>query len=520
MKWFTRSSVVATASALLVIGAAALILRSAPAPVHPVAAAVAAGDREIVWLFTTTNATSWERFVAGVRRAAGRLHDQHPDLQLQIGDAAFPKQTTAIPKSPSHGRRSAGDSCFVGTSSRAIGKRAIGWKRCSRHNRRRWRSSAAVPATGPVELAWQLQQQSAAMPPAERPLLLLTTATADQVSIPQSPQESRSVDLTRVYPDRTFRYCFTNKQMAEAIMGFLMNHDAVRPNLNPVHMVQWDDDSYSRDLTDGFRESLPPQAGLPNPMRVASSVGSFLAPNRFEADVVGQVLQDLESRRPPQTRPLLVVTGQSAPSRRFSRNWRAPLRPRLVALSWPPATPCRSTPSTATGASCGPFRVFLSPLFSSVISIPLTRTPASAPESEGEGHRDSSATGTEDVLLNSAIVETVVQALQRDGRPAADAAELALAWPRFATSTAYSVTTPKERSYFGSDGNRRGGAGENIVYLRPHIDGDLVLAEATIEVWFSRESIEADRPWRRRNENQPPMTFSYEPPVMEERPAP
>ena len=308
--------------------------------------------------------------------------------------------------------------------------------------------------------------------------------------------------------------------MAEAIMGFLMNHDAVRPNLNPVHMVQWDDDSYSRDLTDGFRESLPPQAGLPNPMRVASSVGSFLAPNRFEADVVGQVLQDLESRRPPQTRPLLVVTGQSAPSRRFLQELAhtAPAQARRLVVATGDAVSFNTV--YRDRHVMWPIQSLPFPFIFFCHFNPIDADAGFRAESEGEGHRDSSATGTEDVLLNSAIVETVVQALQRDGRPAADAAELSARLAKIRHKHGLFGYDPEGTELFGSDGNRRGGAGENIVYLRPHIDGDLVLAEATIEVWFSRESIEADRPWRRRNENQPPITFSYEPPVMEERPAP
>ena len=69
-------------------------------------------------------------------------------------------------------------------------------------------------------------------------------------------------------------------------------------------MAQWDDDSYSKDLTQGFEDVLrrkdpggdnsQPTAVLTNPKRVASSVGSFLMPNRFEFEVVGEVVDDLD----------------------------------------------------------------------------------------------------------------------------------------------------------------------------------------------------------------------------------
>jgi hypothetical protein len=510
----------AAASALLVVGAAALILRSAPAQPRPVAVAVGDGDREIVWLFTTTNATSWERFVAAVRRAAPRLQDQHPGLQLQIGEAAFPKQTTAVPEValtwPDQHRRL-----------------VFRWyKLTSDWKTRDWVEALLKRRPPPLaiiggsssdaarELAWQLQRQSADMAPTERPLLLLTTATADRVSLPESPQENGSVDLTRVYPDRTFRYCFTNKQMADAVMGFLWNQDSLRPDANPVHMVQWDDDAYSRDLTDGFREALPPLAGIPNPKRIASSVGSFLSPNRFEADVVGQVLQDLDGKRPPQAHPLLVVTGQSAPSRRFLHE--------LARTS--PAQAHRLVVATGDAVSFNfvyrdrrvtwPIQDLPFPFVFFCHFNPIDADAGFRAEDEGEGDQDSSATGTEDILLNSAIVETLVQALERDGRTAANAAELSARLAKVRHKHGRFGYDAEGVLLFGPDGNRRGGAGENIVYLRPTFEGDRVLPKATIEVWYSRESIEAEHPWKRRDENNESLKISYEPPVVEERSAP
>ena len=448
----------AAASAVLVIGAAALILRSAPAQPRPVAAAVGDGDREIVWLFTTTNATSWERFVAAVRRAATRLHDQQPGLELQIGDAAFPKQTTAIPEVAL---------AWPGQHRRLVFR---WYKLTSDWKTRDWVEALLKRRPPPLaiiggsssdaarELAWQLQQQSADMAPADKPLLLLTTATADRVTIPEAPQESRSVDLTRVYPDRTFRYCFTNKQMADAVMGFLWNQDAVRPDVNPVHMVQWDDDSYSRDLTDGFRESLPAAAGLPNPKRIASSVGSFLTPNRFEADVVGQVLQDLESKRPPQTRPLLIVTGQSSPSHRFLRELArtAPAQARRLVVATGDAVSFNIV--YRDRRVMWPIQDLPFPFIFFCHFNPIDADAGFRPEGEGEGDRDSSATGTEDILLNSAIVETLVQALERDGKPAADAAELAARLARCAAQARPFRLRPRGRRAvrFGRQSPRRG----------------------------------------------------------------
>ena len=68
------------------------------------------------------------------------------------------------------------------------------------------------------EMMDQLKKQCGDIAESERPLLLLTTATADRVTNPDGPADAEGVDLTRVYPDRTFRYCFSNKQMAAAVM--------------------------------------------------------------------------------------------------------------------------------------------------------------------------------------------------------------------------------------------------------------------------------------------------------------
>ncbi len=98
MKWLTTPSILAAASAALAVGAALLILRSPPAQSKPTPEAVADGDREIAWLYPATNSAAWERFVASVRRAATRLHDDPIDARAEIGAAAFPRETTAVPE--------------------------------------------------------------------------------------------------------------------------------------------------------------------------------------------------------------------------------------------------------------------------------------------------------------------------------------------------------------------------------------------------------------------------------------
>ena len=243
-------------------------------------------------------------------------------------------------------------------------------------------------------------------------------------------------------------------------MSFLRTQDDLRPDAGPVHMVQWDDDSYSRDLTDGFEEVLraetPAPALLTNPERIASSVGSFLAPNRFEAEVAGQVVQDLEHSpgAEPLTadrrgldealrdvegagdrprRPLLVVTGQSAPSRRFLRELArtAPAQARRLVVATGDAVAFNTVyrdRRVAWPIQDLPFALVFFCHFDPIHNNPddpdLAFLPEGRPPPDGEKDFNLSATGTEDVLLNGAIIESLAQAFDRDDKPAADAGEL------------------------------------------------------------------------------------------------
>jgi hypothetical protein len=543
MKWLTRPSILLAALAAVVIGAAVAIFWPQTGQLRPTPLPVAEGDHEIVWLYTATNAASWERFVAAVRRSAGRLQQDQPGLQPDINDAnAFPRQTTAVPEV---------SLALPGKAGRLVFR---WYKITSDWKTRDWVEALLKRPQPPLaiiggsssdaarELAGQLRDHTAGRPEKDRPLLLLTTATADRVSDPDAP--AQDVDLTRLYADRTFRYCFSNRQMASAVMRFLLSRDDMRPDANPVHMVQWDDDSYSHDLTDGFREALPPSSGLINPARIASSVGSFLTPNRFEAEAVDDLLSDLERAPEPQSRPLLVVTGQSAPSRRFLRELArtAPAQARRFVVVTGDALAFNTVyrdRRVAWPIQDLPFALVFFTHFN-----PIDPDAGFRPEDESSGGDEggTSSTGTEDILLNGAIVETLVEAFVRDGKPAADAADLAARLAEIRHRHGLFGYDPEGTALFGAEGNRLGGAGENLVYLRPHFRGDdrprpasggfqgsssfvrpapegeRVLPEATIEVWFSRESVVgAERPWDRRGE---PLKVSYAPPVVEVRSGP
>src|SRR5262249_58121664 len=81
------------------------------------------------------------------------------------------------------------------------------------------------------------------------PLLLLTTATAHAAEAEPGQTEA---PLHTLYPGRTYRFCFTNQQMAEAVTSFIWNRPDLRPDTDPFYVTFWQDDPYSTDLNRRF----------------------------------------------------------------------------------------------------------------------------------------------------------------------------------------------------------------------------------------------------------------------------
>jgi hypothetical protein len=551
MRRFFRPSLLVALLAIVVVGAAAVVFQAAPPANRPTPLPVAAGDREIAWLYPATAATNWERFVAAVRRAAVRLRDQHPDLTL-IDRSAFPPHTTATPEvvlAWSSDRQRLIFRWYKLTSD---------WKTrdCVEALLRRQPPPLAViggnTSDAARELAGALHVAAAPLNEAERPLLLLTSATADFVpvnrdasSIPDivTDTDAPEVDLNDLYGGRTFRFCFTNEQMADAVTQFVWQRDDLRPDSDPVHVVRWNDDTYSRDLWHGYlfalqrlaaREAvadwvwatgcvisggLPgltsggfpvPRAGAegsgfrmvqpPTPQLIDSSVGTFLTPNRFEEQAAGNLL-DLAMAQ-PQRRPLLVVTGQAVPSRRFLRAL-ARLAPdyarRFVvvtggAISFNTVYRDRQV---AWPVQDLPFRLVF-----------FCHNDPVDPEAGFRFRRDNadpdevgtSTTGTDEVLLNGDIVESLAQSFCRDGSFSTDANDLADRVIHIRLHDGRLGFDPAGRRLFRDNGNRHTGTGEHVVCVLPRINGRRVLPQSTIEVWARHSERSTGPVWELQGE--------------------
>lgn len=307
-----------------------------PGPARARPQPVPDGDHELAYLHTTTNANTWERVVSGI----ARLPDAVPGLTVDDRNA-FLDSTTAVPE-------------LVLTRDGFPGRLRIRWYKLSKEaTTTDWVEALAARRPAPLaiigggstdralQLARAMNKQTTWRGP--RPALFVTTATA----VDTPPDEPPPQKLVDIYDDRTFRVCFTNRQMAEAVLAFIRT---TAPDLTPadfahlgllaacppaaagptprpnVLSVIWQDDPYSVDLHSRFGEEL---GGLfpPRPdgtlgyeyqqFAVGYSVGGLLQPNPSEAKRAADVARAL--RESPTQRAALVLPTGAAQARRFLR---------------------------------------------------------------------------------------------------------------------------------------------------------------------------------------------------------
>ena len=70
----------------------------------------------------------------------------------------------------------------------------------------------------------------------DKPLLFFTTATSDDVAVDEPDAAGNTqIKLVDVYDNLTFRFCFTNEQIAKAVLNFVWS----RPDLRPATPEYW-----------------------------------------------------------------------------------------------------------------------------------------------------------------------------------------------------------------------------------------------------------------------------------------
>jgi hypothetical protein len=457
------------------------------------------GDRELAWFNTTTAGATWERFVAGVRRAAA------DDTELLVDDSnAFLDQTTSVPE------------VTIGRVGRS-GKLRIRWyKLGGDHPPRYWVEQLAKRNPAPLaiigggssdrarDMARALARQTSWY--GARPLFFITNATAEKVHSDMDAADGAvgvTAELLRIYESRSFRFCFNNRQMAEAILDFVWQSESFRPRLlgddarlavgsgalalaSPrkptVFYVDWDDDPYSSDLIGQFRDLLyayggPKPAPVYSGWKIPFSIGGFYRANPQEEEVADAILKELH--RLPAQRTLLILPTAAAPARRMLRllAGAAPeLGRKLVAIN---GDGMGANTILRDGEFAWPVRVLTVPVILFTHNNPVGWDEGELPTG---GFPLAPPNSTEDVLHVADMVKAFSNsAFGKAGDPLVpDANEL---------SRRLLATVP---ALFDDTGNRIGGRGEYICAVQPRADAAAGLPEARFEVWRRAP----DRSWQ------------------------
>lgn len=503
MRWWLLALLVLAVG----IGVAARQNWFRPARSGPNPQSVPSGDHEIAWLHIPTSFESWENFVWGVKRAE-MAADGGP-TELEVDDSqAFPGRTMDVPE-------------IIVSRKGVAGRLRIRWyKYTDEATQEAWVNALSRRDPAPLAVigGWssdRARELADAMRratwPDPKPLLLLTQATADVVFSDYSQADTPVPSLIAVY-DRSFRFCFTNQQMAEAITDFVLSDPGLRPGPIarpgltgvgaagpwpvltmaaaetlaslpplPAFAIEWKDDPYSIDLSWKFRQAIERQAVRPplqvDLFQVPFSVGRLNRPNRAEAEAAEKILAALP---PPGHRSMLVIPTVSAPARRTIR----------TLVQGDPMVGRRLIAVTGDGLSVNTFfrdREFAWPVRSLPVPFVLfTHADPFGWDIPGAGpappagyeltapRPGGTRTSTEDIRLFTRTASIIAAAVFPDGSPNITETSDAM----------YERLTALE--FFDKAGNRRSGTGEHVVVLRPVFAGDLPpqpQTDATLEVY-------------------------------------
>ncbi|MBA4187513.1 MAG: hypothetical protein C0467_05785 [Planctomycetaceae bacterium] len=493
-KWWFWGLIVSLAGAagiVFVPGLRSTKLTARPRPVPE-------NDREIAWLHNPTSFETWEHFVWGVKRAE-MAGDGGPAGLVVDDSEAFPDKTTAVPE-------------VVIRRAGFTGAIRIRWyKITDATTQEDWVKALARSNPPPLAIlgGWSSDRARVladAMRQANwvaaRPLLFFSTATADKVD-PDDDDVARGVagpNLISIY-DRSFRFCFTNRQMADSVTDFVLSDPTLRPgpivwpgvralgisglapwvglatlaaNSFPVgeplpaHVIEWRDDPYSTDLSFKFREALHQRARL-NPRlpqiavtthSVPFSTGRLNRANPAEAQVAEHILANLP---PPGMRSVLVIPTVSAPARRTLR----------ALVQGDPMIGRQLVAVTGDGMGVNTFfrdREFAWPVRS--IAIPLVLFTHADPfgwDYAGKGmppppgyellspQSGKARSSTEDFRLYTRLTRVVATAVFPEGE------SNLVGDPDAVTERLHSL----HPAFFDKSGDRLSGSGEHIVVLRP-----------------------------------------------------
>jgi hypothetical protein len=422
------------------------------------------GDQEVAWIHLATESATWERFVESIAHARRVLNDASPRIDLEIDDQnAFPAHAGVVPE--------------IGLRLRGLtGALWIRYyKLTSETNARYWVNKLAERKPAPLaiiggsssdlarDLSRELRDQKSWQ--GQPPVFLISNATSDRVATATGsvvPAYGETEDLMGIYRDRSFRFCFTNTQMAEAVLRFVWSQEDLKPSPGPVFMVSWRDDPYSQDLVSRFYDVFWPSEGAPRislaegspPWRqiIPYSMGGFSAPNAHEAEKA-EALLDRFGEIPERQQALLVLPAATQPARRFLRA--------LVQAG--PSEVHKFVVVTGDYIDFNTVcrdRNFAWPIHDLPLRLVFFchRNPVEA-DAGFKASLEMTSSSTNDLLLYSEMAQTLVRVALHDQRLATEADTL--------RDRLRALTRADGELRFAKNGDLRGGYGEYVVLLLP-----------------------------------------------------
>lgn len=489
------------------------------------------GDQEIAWVAPATGSDSWERLVSALAMMEKDWERHHgtPGLRVNL-DKAFLNLTAAVPEiglSFAEG----GPTLWIRWYKLTGENTAAGWvEKLMQRGQPPLAVIGGETTDRALKMAQALKDARGKWGGAD-PLFLISTATADAISPEDDPNFLIPADklprLMDAYPDRTFRYSFTNGRMVEALIDFMQQnpHVCASTSSDPMQIagmvaagdswacignlaamghaqpwsfcgVSWWDDGYSRDMINTFLrylgrkvESRDWERVFVTNERVEYSAGGYQQVNDSEGRVVGTLLQEAATHDRSHFF-LLLPTGSQRVRRFVSDLYRqAPLEARRFVV--------------LTGDSISLNQVFRDRDTAwNVLEVPVPlvffshRLPADVEAGfdwKASEEELGAQTGTQDLLLHRDIIESLLLAAFDRDRLSGDA-DTVMAHLRETVWSKGRVHNPRVKapegnpnpeSLFTAEGNRRPGTGEHIVWVQPLFEKDRVRTarRANISIW-------------------------------------
>ncbi len=503
-----------------------------------------ADDQEIALIEPATSIDDWGRIVSAsmlIKKEWSKTNPQLPKLLVDDGDA-FPSRSADVPEIR-----------FAFESSPQQWLRLRWYKISAEHSVESWVEKLHARGRMPlaiiggatsdraVRLAKKLQE-TFPDPKLASPILLITTATAEKTS-------ADGQLLITQYKERSFRYSFTNQRMVKALLRFveqtpdLWVHRPVdpatlanavasmagagefwhtwgvlraNPELQPytMHLVSWEDERYSKDLTELFEREFKTRnlvSEVFNEGSIAHSVGGFFQPAPLEQNAVDTFL----GPRVITPHSLLVLPTQMVRMRRFLINLR------------------QRSPSTArnlvilNGDSISFNSVYRDrDVVWNILDLPYSLVffthrdpiaeaagfPRKKDADANAGATERTTTSTSDVLLFRDILESVLYAALDNGGLLDDAKKMrermrGTCWYRpkdsaeaaRVTNSRIQAMNDRHRLLFDADGDRETYTGEHIVWVKPIYHQDRVDGTSRISIWNRVRDVDRGA-WEREEE--------------------